>query len=85
AKELLNHISHYIQEDNLASLSSTTKHQYYYVSGLLNFDQRNFLESFELYNKALRFSTSDIHKAKMLFNLSLVCYKINDIHKALLY
>ncbi|MBU9720093.1 MULTISPECIES: helix-turn-helix domain-containing protein [Bacillaceae] len=85
AQDLHKEVSHYIGKDNLSSLSRYIKYKYYYVSGLLKFYERDFIESFELYSEALNFTSTEMDKARIQFNLSLICYYINDKHKALLY
>ncbi|MBU9713611.1 helix-turn-helix transcriptional regulator [Evansella tamaricis] len=85
AKKIHDEVSYYIQDENIGALSSNTQFKFYYVSGLLMFYKRKYLESYELYNKALQFSSFDIEKAKILFNLALICYQINDIQKALIF
>ncbi|UTR08885.1 helix-turn-helix transcriptional regulator [Evansella sp. LMS18] len=78
-------VSFYLQDENLGALSSKTNYKYYYITGLLYFYQRQYLESYNNFNKALKFATTNQYQARILFNLALNCYNINDIHKALLY
>jgi transcriptional regulator with XRE-family HTH domain/Tfp pilus assembly protein PilF len=85
AKERHEELTFYVQEENLGALSNKTNYKFYYVTGLLNFYLRNYLESDNHFNKALKVARNDQDEARILFNLTLNYYAINDFHKALLY
>ncbi|MDG5786021.1 helix-turn-helix transcriptional regulator [Evansella sp. AB-P1] len=85
AKSVHTEVSFYIQEDNISGLSKKIKYHYYFVAGQLHFFQRNFVESFDLYNESLKYVSSEMEGAKIRFNLALICYNLNDINKGLLF
>lgn len=58
---------------------------YYYVYGMYNYYQRDYLQSYQNYLKLLTFSQNNIEQARIYFNISLVCLKLRDQINAITY
>lgn len=85
AKQLHHEVRFYIHEKNVDALPKETKFKYYYVSALLQYYERSFKESFQLYEKSLLYTNTQQDKGKILFNLALICFNTNENQKGLQY
>ncbi|UCZ53978.1 tetratricopeptide repeat protein [Bacillus shivajii] len=85
AEKSYEEIKFYIQEDELESYNHKLKFKYTYVSGLLIYEKRNYIESYHYFSKASMYTEDEGKRVKIIFNLGLICYYLYNLTKALEY